>query len=297
MKQPYIGNTKINKLYKGSELWCNWLSSGGGDTPIEPSLGYVTDNLMICCDAYGKSSSDSFDGFYDSINNKKFNLSSGTANYETNCLNLDGAYLIYGNNTNEYGSILKKSIKNTSFEIVLKCGSYNASWKTILTLGNYSVTPFTLRANINANGGNKIMFFLTSHDNYKYKIKCLDKTKYWNHLIITIDGDGKAKIYVNGQYSGECITVSFDNDNTRYNAGLYIGYRNANDSPLMSIGCIRYYHKALTETEVLQNYNHEQNINRVTSLNFPALDDSYEVADPPITDGSGEMSKGGVTNE
>ena len=24
MKQPYIGNTKINKLYKGSELWCNW---------------------------------------------------------------------------------------------------------------------------------------------------------------------------------------------------------------------------------------------------------------------------------
>ena len=24
MKQPYIGNTKINKLYKGNELWCNW---------------------------------------------------------------------------------------------------------------------------------------------------------------------------------------------------------------------------------------------------------------------------------
>ena len=24
MKQPYIGNKKINKLYKGNELWCNW---------------------------------------------------------------------------------------------------------------------------------------------------------------------------------------------------------------------------------------------------------------------------------
>ena len=24
MKQPYIGNTKIIKLYKGNELWCNW---------------------------------------------------------------------------------------------------------------------------------------------------------------------------------------------------------------------------------------------------------------------------------
>ena len=26
MKQPYIGNTKINKLYKGNELWCNWVN-------------------------------------------------------------------------------------------------------------------------------------------------------------------------------------------------------------------------------------------------------------------------------
>ena len=24
MKQAYIGNKKINKLYKGNELWCNW---------------------------------------------------------------------------------------------------------------------------------------------------------------------------------------------------------------------------------------------------------------------------------
>ena len=26
MKQPYIGNTKINKLYKGNEIWCNWVN-------------------------------------------------------------------------------------------------------------------------------------------------------------------------------------------------------------------------------------------------------------------------------
>ena len=26
MKQAYIGNTKINKLYKGNELWCNWVN-------------------------------------------------------------------------------------------------------------------------------------------------------------------------------------------------------------------------------------------------------------------------------
>ena len=26
MKRPYIGNTKINKLYKGNEIWCNWVN-------------------------------------------------------------------------------------------------------------------------------------------------------------------------------------------------------------------------------------------------------------------------------
>ena len=197
MKQPYIGNTKINKLYKGNELWCNW-SSGGGE-PIEPSLGYVTDNLMICCDAYGKTSADSFDGFYDSINGKKFNLSSGTAKYETNCFNLNGAYLIYGNGVNEYGTILKKSLKNTSFEIVLKCGSYNSSWRSILTLGSYNPTPFSIKANINNFGGNKLLFLMTGNASSRKAIKCLNKTNYWNHLIISIDSEGKSKIYVNGQ--------------------------------------------------------------------------------------------------
>ena len=292
MKQPYIGNTKINKLYKGSELWCNW--SSGGDTPIQPSPSYVTDNLMICCDAYGKTSSDTFDGFYDSVNGKKFNLSRGTANYETNCLNIDGGYLIYGNGTSEYGTILKKSIKNTTFEIVFKCGSYTSSWRTLLTLGSYNPTPFSIRSSLNAEGGNKIMILMT---NNKKHLKCLDKTKYWNHLLFSIDGNGIAKIYINGQYIGNHTTTSYDNDNTRYNNGLYIGYSSANDVPLMSIGSIRYYHKALSESEALQNYNYEQSINRVTTLNFPTLDDSYEHLDLPNPNNPGELSKGGIDNE
>ena len=295
MKQPYIGNTKINKLYKGGELWCNW-SSGGGE-PIEPSLGYVTDNLMICCDAYGKTSADSFDGFYDSINGKKFNLSRGSASYETNCLNIDGGYLIYGNGTSEYGSILKKSIKDSTFEIVLKCGSYTSSWRTVLTLGSYNPSPFSIKANINNFGGNKLLFLMTGNASSRKAIKCLNKTNYWNHLIISIDNNGLAKIYVNGQYFGNYTTISYDNNDTVYSTGLYIGHSSANDIPLMSIGCIRYYHKALSESEVLQNYNHEQSINRITTLNFPVLDDSYENADPPITDGPGEMNKGGIDSE
>ena len=295
MKQPYIGNTKINKLYKGNELWCNW-SSGGGE-PIEPSIGYVTDNLMICCDAYGKTSDDSFDGFYDSINNKNFTISRGTANYETNCLNIVNGYLIYGDGRHEYGNILKKSLKNTSFELVFKCGSYTSGWRTIFTLGQYSPSPFSIKSSLNEYASNKLIYIMSGGQNDRKPIRCLDKTKFWNHLIITIDNNDVAKIYVNGKYLGDYITKPHDNDSNYYNSGLYFGYHNAGDVPLMSIGCFRYYHKALTETEVLQNYNHEQTINRITTLNFPTLDDNYEKADPPINGGPGEMSKGGVISE
>ena len=290
MLQSYIGNTKINKLYKGSELWCNWSSTGGGDTPIEPTNGYVTDQLKICCDAYGKTASDSFEGFYDSINNKKFNLSSGNANYETNCLNIDGGHLVYGDGVNEYGKILKMTLKNTSFEIVFKSGSYTAGWRTIFTIGKYNPSPLSVKSSMNDFAGNKILFIMNERQENRKSIKCLDKTKFWNHLIISIDNDSIAKVYVNGEYLGYYNTNSHDNDYSYYSLGLYFGYQSVNDVPLMSIGCFRYYHKALSETEVLQNYNHEQNINRVTTLNFPALSDSYEKADPPITDGPGEMN-------
>ena len=44
MKQPYIGSTKINKLYKGNELWCNWINT---DTPNLPP---ITDGLLLYLD-------------------------------------------------------------------------------------------------------------------------------------------------------------------------------------------------------------------------------------------------------
>ena len=49
MKQPYIGNTKINKLYKGSELWCNWIGSDVPVTPPTPSdtLPPITNGLLL----------------------------------------------------------------------------------------------------------------------------------------------------------------------------------------------------------------------------------------------------------
>ena len=170
-------------------------------------------------------------------------------------------------------------------------------WKTIFTIGKYDPSPLSIKGNMNRYAGNRIIYAMSGSQGDRKAIKCIDKTKNWNHLIISTDNNNLAKIYINGQYLEDYTLKNFDNNSSYYNSGLYFGYNSTGDVPLMSIGCFRYYNKALSETEVVQNYNHEQTINRVTSLNFPALDDSYESADPPITGGSGEMSKGGTTSE
>ena len=283
MKQPYIGNKKINKLYKGSELWCNWVSGGG-----EPSLGYVTDQLKICCDAYGKNTSDTFDGFYDSINGKKFNLKRGSATYGTNCINTINGYLVYGNGESEFDTILKRSTKNTTIEIIFKCGSYSKYWKTIFTIGKYNNPPFSIKANIGNYGSNTYVYFMNKDINNRVPIRCLKKSQEWNHLVFSTNENDECKIYVNGVHLYTKTLTSYDNDKSIYITGFYFGSDSLSDVPNMSIGSFRYYNKALTESEVLQNYNHERTINRVTTLTFPELDDSYENSDPGITDGPGE---------
>ena len=52
MLQPYIGNTKINKLYKGNELWCNWIGTDVPVTPPTPSGGLppITNGLLLYLD-------------------------------------------------------------------------------------------------------------------------------------------------------------------------------------------------------------------------------------------------------
>ena len=52
MKQPYIGNTKVNKLYKGNGIWCNWVGTDTPVTPPEPSEGLppITDGLLLYLD-------------------------------------------------------------------------------------------------------------------------------------------------------------------------------------------------------------------------------------------------------
>ena len=58
MLQTYIGNTKINKLYKGSDLWCNWIGTDGLTTQIRVNgTTYTQSNGLITLPDYPSASS------------------------------------------------------------------------------------------------------------------------------------------------------------------------------------------------------------------------------------------------
>ena len=87
MKQAYIGTTKINKLYKGSELWCNWNSGGSG-----PS---IANNIYLSSSVgQGGSVVDGDNGIYQVINKVgKYDL---IFLYDTNSkIEVGGDYILH----------------------------------------------------------------------------------------------------------------------------------------------------------------------------------------------------------
>ena len=148
MKQPYIGNTKINKLYKANELWCNW---GNVDVPS-------TFETIIFCQSNNN------------INQKgSWSLSS---------------YNCYSGTKSLYSSDKKASI--TSNVLTLPTGTYKwsmyfySSSTCILSFsveGNYSaevdINPFKLK---DLDFNTIMTFNITSTSNITLKLSAKNST-------------------------------------------------------------------------------------------------------------------------
>ena len=160
MKQPYIGNTKINKLYKGNELWCNW-SSGGGE-PIIPStfetiIFCQKNNNIIQNGDWKLSSYSCYTG------TKSLYTADKSATITTNVLSLPvGSYkwsmYFYKSPT----CILVYSVEGDYFGKVdvLPNGLTNLDFSTIMTFNITSPSNITLKLSAeNTSMGNYCRFF------------------------------------------------------------------------------------------------------------------------------------------
>ena len=277
MKQPYIGNTKINKLYKGNELWCNWFSGGG--EPIEPSNKPIMKGLVCWLDGRDYVSGST-----------TWNDRSGLGNHgtlsNTNGVSSNSGVLFNGQvlvnnvtkNLTDYTIMIHFKLTTTKF------------WSSIFgnTSGNGGVSIFNTSAN-------KIGIY--GHSNDIAKVYTPNSENIVSVIIRCTEGIWK--IYTNN-ISSPILTRPVNVTDADY---MNLCSRKVNNPPANSTDfkdsqqnewySFKFYNRVLTEDEIKHNLAYEEEIGRNLYFDYNGV----KMSDIPITDGPGEMSKGGVTSE
>ena len=280
MKQPYIGNTKINKLYKGSELWCNWSSSsGGGSEPVEPSNKPIMNGLVCWLD--GRDYNSGSTTWNDRSGLGNHGTLSNTNGVSSNSGILFGGQVLVNNvtkNLTDYTIMIHFKLTTTSF------------WSGIFgnTSGNAGVSIFNSRADGIGLFGDSIMASKNFIANSEKIVS-----------IIIRYTEGSWKVYVNN-ISSPIISQPVNVTDADY---MNLCCRKPNNPAANDTGytdyqqnewySFKFYNRVLTEDEIKHNLAYEEEIGR--NLYFDYI--NVTMSDAPITDSPGEMNKEGQDNE
>ena len=279
MKQPYIGNTKINKLYKGSELWCNWSSSGGGSEPVEPSNNPIMNGLVCWLDARDYVSGST-----------TWNDRSGLGNHGT-LSNTNGVSSNSGVLFN--GQVLVNNVtKNlTNFTIMI----HFKLTTTFYWSGIFGNTSGSAGVSIFNDFGSSIGMY--SSEITKIKNYTQNSEKIVSIIIRCTEGNWK--VYANN-ISTPIITQSVTVTDAEYMnlccrkpnnpSANDTGYKDSQQNVWYSF---KFYNRVLTEDEIKHNLAYEEEIGRNLYFNY----NDVTMSDTPITDGPDEMNKEVQDNE
>ena len=234
MKQPYIGNTKINKLYKGSELWCSWNSSGG-----ESTEGVVTNGLMCLLEPDNLTTGATIWQDKSGHNNNFYIQGANTFTVENNACSILNNVALYCPPNN-------LPIGTKTYEIYYK--RINTSfYNSIMYFGEelcIQLTPtgYTLRKKA-------VPYLPIDNDG---TLPSMDLSS----IIGIIVTQNYIKVYQNGNI---LKTHNCDNSNIiNFTTNYYIGKRSDNgDRRAKYIYSFKIYNRELTEDEILRNYNYE----------------------------------------
>ena len=233
MLQPYIGSTKINKLYKGSELWCNW-SSGG-----ETTEGIVTNGLMCLLEPDNLTTGTTIWQDKSGHNNNFYIEGANAFTVENNACSIADNVALFctpdnlptGTKTYE---IYYKRINTTYYNSLMYIGE-----KLCIQL-----TPNGYAIKVNG-------------DNYSgISVNEPLPKKDLSSVIGVIVSQNYIKVYQNGNIlkTYTCNNSNVLNFTTKY----YIGKRSDNgDRKAKYIYSFKIYNRELTEDEIIRNYNYE----------------------------------------
>ena len=260
MKQPYIGNTKINKLYKGNELWCNWIGSE------ETTEGLVTNGLVCLLEPNNLTTVATIWQDKSNNNNNFYIEGVPTFTVENNACSIGDRVSLYCPPDN-----LPKGTK--TYEIYYKrinTGYYNS----LMYIGEKLCMQLT-------NNGYTIRLGIKNYcgvtDGEPLPKKDLSS------VIGVIISQNYIKVYQNGNI---LKTFNCNNSNVlNFTTNYYIGKRSdGGDRKAKYVYSFKIYNRELTEDEILRNYNYEM-------AKGLSLNDDVAEHEP------GEMNQGGVINE
>ena len=154
----------------------------------------------------------------------------------------------------DYGSITNVSslrpINELTIELVIKAVTTTAGWNHIFGINPYaSLSPL-----IFLETGGQLIRALHFVDGVEYRCNTIQSisTSVFTHVVFTFKPGDAIRSYFNSVAS---TTTSLPNGTLSYNTSnaFLIGYSGAN-WPNVQYGLVRVYNKALTQTEVSQNY-------------------------------------------
>lgn len=277
MKQPYIGSTKISKLYKGNELWCNWSSgSGGGSEPI-------MDGLVCWLDARDYINGSTIWNDRSGLGNNG-TLSNTNGVLSNSGLLFEGQVLVNNVTKNlvNFTIIIHYKIKTDSF------------WSSVFgnTGGSNGLSMFNSRKDEfgifgKADGSNfekKFTYTINNEDIISVIVLCVNKK--WLFYINNISNP-LSDIIINptdADYMNLCCRKA--NNSTATSTDFA-------DSKLNEWYSFKFYNRVLTEDEIKHNLAYEEENGRNLYFDY----ENVTMGDEPITDGPGEMSKGGTISE
>ena len=277
MKQAYIGNTKINKLYKGSVLWCNWVSGGG--EPVIPSNKPIMNGLVCWLD--GRDYESGSTTWNDRSGLSNHGTLSNTKGVSSNSGVLFKGQVLVNNVTKnliDYTIMIHFKLITTSF------------WSGIF--GNTSENGGVSIINTSANG---IGLYPGSFE--KDKNYTANTEKIVSVIIICTEGNWKT--YVN-KISSPSIVQAVNVTDADY---MNLCSRKPNNPTANDTGytdfrqnewySFKFYKRVLTEDEIKHNLAYEEEIGRNLYFDY----NNVTMGDTPITDIPGEMNKGGIDSE
>ena len=218
----------------------------------------VSDGLIFCVDAGNTKSYPGSGTVWSDLSRTQ--VTGSLTNGPTFNTSNGGSIVFDGTNDNVvFSNTLGNNISNITLEawVILNRTNITTNVDHIVSKGNSGDFQYALRVvNVNSNGSVSVLAWQADGNDYTYanSITPLNDGK-WHHIIGVIQEGVSATLYVDG-VSKQTRTTLDGTWNKTGSGSFMIGGRADGANYLTgSVASVRVYNRALSATEVLQNYN------------------------------------------